>query len=198
MAKKKKKKQPGHYCWRCGRRRANEKFSGKGHSKHICKDCAAEQRAELKRKRQIAEAQRVATNLFHEADDETFLQTRHARIERMILANDSTPDWSDHAVGKWMILLRGSAAIDFHGDIGLRQMHVGDYLFVPPQQKHRITTTSKSPSVWLAVFVKEKRVATRCRVKKKRCVKKKPKRATKHPPGQPTTGQRQFDFREKN
>ena len=30
----------GHYCKICGRRRANEKFSGSGHAAHICKDCA--------------------------------------------------------------------------------------------------------------------------------------------------------------
>lgn len=34
-----KKKRCGHYCFMCGRYRANEKFSGKGHRKHICKDC---------------------------------------------------------------------------------------------------------------------------------------------------------------
>ena len=30
----------GHYCRICGRTRANEKFSGKGHKNHICKDCS--------------------------------------------------------------------------------------------------------------------------------------------------------------
>ena len=34
----------GHYCHVCGRQRANEKFSSKGHATHICMDCAAEQR----------------------------------------------------------------------------------------------------------------------------------------------------------
>jgi hypothetical protein len=29
----------GHYCRICGRIRANEKFSGRGHRAHICKDC---------------------------------------------------------------------------------------------------------------------------------------------------------------
>ena len=29
----------GHYCRICGRERANEKFSGKGHRVHVCKDC---------------------------------------------------------------------------------------------------------------------------------------------------------------
>ena len=33
-------KPQGHYCKICGRRRANEKFSGSGHAAHICKDCA--------------------------------------------------------------------------------------------------------------------------------------------------------------
>lgn len=28
-----------HYCRICGRYRANEKFSGKGHQIHVCKDC---------------------------------------------------------------------------------------------------------------------------------------------------------------
>ena len=37
MMKKANKKE--WYCKICGRFRANEKFSGKGHSLHICKDC---------------------------------------------------------------------------------------------------------------------------------------------------------------
>ena len=39
MAKKKKKRYRGHYCYVCGEIKANEKFSGKGHAKHICKKC---------------------------------------------------------------------------------------------------------------------------------------------------------------
>lgn len=33
-------KKQGHYCKVCGSYRANEKFTGKGHATHICKDCA--------------------------------------------------------------------------------------------------------------------------------------------------------------
>ena len=36
----KKKKRRGHYCWSCGRSRPNEEFSGKGHRRHLCRDCA--------------------------------------------------------------------------------------------------------------------------------------------------------------
>ncbi|MDQ0253330.1 putative HTH domain antitoxin [Evansella vedderi] len=41
----KKKKRRGHYCYYCDRYRANEKFSGKGHQDHICKDCKRKKRA---------------------------------------------------------------------------------------------------------------------------------------------------------
>lgn len=43
MAKKKKngKRPSGHYCKICRDRKPNERFSGKGHAKHICKECDA-------------------------------------------------------------------------------------------------------------------------------------------------------------
>ena len=47
-----KKKRQGHYCKICGETKANEKFSGKGHAAHICKECASlsiERRNELQR-----------------------------------------------------------------------------------------------------------------------------------------------------
>ena len=42
-----RKRQSGHYCWSCDRRQANEKFSGKGHARHLCKDCARLGKEEL-------------------------------------------------------------------------------------------------------------------------------------------------------
>ena len=36
----KHKKYHGHYCRVCGCNRTNEKFTGKGHKNHICKDCS--------------------------------------------------------------------------------------------------------------------------------------------------------------
>lgn len=37
MARKKKRR--GHYCKGCGEFKANEKFTGKGRSQHLCKEC---------------------------------------------------------------------------------------------------------------------------------------------------------------
>ena len=33
-------RRPGHFCWCCERRRPNERFSAKGHARHICKECS--------------------------------------------------------------------------------------------------------------------------------------------------------------
>ena len=39
----------GHYCWMCGRVRPNEKFSGSGHRRHLCRECAKRPREERER-----------------------------------------------------------------------------------------------------------------------------------------------------
>ncbi len=46
----------GHYCRICGRTRPNERFSGKGHKTHVCKECARlpkEQRLAIERMEDI-------------------------------------------------------------------------------------------------------------------------------------------------
>ncbi len=36
-----------HFCWCCGRTRANERFSDRGHAQHVCKECSSFGREEL-------------------------------------------------------------------------------------------------------------------------------------------------------
>jgi len=37
----------GHYCRICGRMRPNEKFSGKDHKIHVCKECSRKPKDEI-------------------------------------------------------------------------------------------------------------------------------------------------------
>jgi hypothetical protein len=55
MARQKRRR--GQFCWRCGRVRANERFSGKGHARHLCKDCEKLGSAEL----EARQAQRTSS-----------------------------------------------------------------------------------------------------------------------------------------
>lgn len=56
-----RKHQSGHYCWSCDRRRANEKFSGKGHARHVCKDCARLGKEELAYRQTMRNLDRLLT-----------------------------------------------------------------------------------------------------------------------------------------
>jgi ribosome-binding protein aMBF1 (putative translation factor) len=64
-----KKKPQGHYCHVCGRYRANEKFGGKGHARHVCKDCAREQKAAARQRRRERMAEERAAQ-GHEQETE--------------------------------------------------------------------------------------------------------------------------------
>jgi len=59
--KKHKQKRHGHYCWCCGRRRPNEKFSGKGHVRHLCRDCSKLGTEELAYRQTVRDLERCMT-----------------------------------------------------------------------------------------------------------------------------------------
>ena len=58
---KRRKKLPGHYCWCCGRRRPNERFSGRGHRQHLCRDCKKLGKEELAYRQQERNIDRLLT-----------------------------------------------------------------------------------------------------------------------------------------
>lgn len=55
------KRRSGHYCWSCDRMRANEKLSGSGHARHLCKDCARLGKEELAYRQAIRNLERLVT-----------------------------------------------------------------------------------------------------------------------------------------
>jgi len=59
--KRRKRKPAGHYCWACDRRRPNEKFSGRGHARHLCRDCARLGAEELACRQALRNLQRCTT-----------------------------------------------------------------------------------------------------------------------------------------
>ena len=58
---KKKRKRSGPYCWCCERRRPNEKFSGKGHSRHLCRECSRLGAKELAYRQTLRNLERCIT-----------------------------------------------------------------------------------------------------------------------------------------
>jgi len=56
-----KKKYRGHFCWACGRIRANERFGGGGHAHHVCRDCQKLGKEELEYRQASRDLGRLVT-----------------------------------------------------------------------------------------------------------------------------------------
>ena len=124
----------GHYCWVCDRSRPNEKFSGKGHKQHMCKDCARLPRAERDRAQALLEIEGLLNQSNISATNISRLKTltrfpdqevreraelllevarvkSHKRKRRSYLARHR-PDLLDRLVGQGLLLdgLTGTVA----------------------------------------------------------------------------------------
>lgn len=76
------------------------------------------------------------------------------RIERIVSTGQaSTPGfWYDQDADEWVVVLRGSARLEFEGRADLIDMRPGDWVLIAAHQRHRVAWTSPDqPTVWLAV-----------------------------------------------
>jgi len=81
-------------------------------------------------------------------------ENRKVKISRIVSHSHSSPQdfWYDQADDEWVIVLRGSAALEFSsGEVV--EMTEGDYLAIERHVKHRVARTS-AETIWLAVHIK--------------------------------------------
>ena len=84
---------------------------------------------------------------------ESIVSNDNILIERIISTGQATPpgEWYNQDKDEWVILLQGEATLSYE-DRSQIKLTVGDYLFIPAHQKHRVEYTSASPPcIWLAV-----------------------------------------------
>ena len=73
------------------------------------------------------------------------------RIERIVSAGQVS-DWYDQDETEYVILIEGSADIEYD-DGSVVSMRNGDTLLIKPHERHRVSYTStKPPCIWLCVF----------------------------------------------
>lgn len=78
------------------------------------------------------------------------------RIERIVSTGQASPPdfWYDQDGDEFVLLLAGSAGVQFAGEDAPRELHVGDWLVIPAHLRHRVAWTSPTePTVWLAVHL---------------------------------------------
>ena len=77
------------------------------------------------------------------------------RLERIHSCLASSPEgfWYDQAETEWVMVLRGSAQLQFADEQRPRDLCVGDSLLISPHRRHRVVTTDPDPgTLWLALF----------------------------------------------
>jgi cupin 2 domain-containing protein len=85
----------------------------------------------------------------------TLLETSHLRVERIVSNAQSSPEgfWYDQPEDEWVLLLRGTAALQFD-DENRVTLETGDSLLIPRHTKHRVHQTSPD-AIWLAIHHSE-------------------------------------------
>lgn len=84
----------------------------------------------------------------------TLARGRGARIERIVSTGQASPpgSWYDQDCDEWVVVLRGSARLEFENRKRLVKMTPGDWLSIAAHERHRVAWTSpEEPTVWLAV-----------------------------------------------
>lgn len=82
------------------------------------------------------------------------LQTQGILIERIVSNGQSTAKdtWLEQEQHEWVIVLQGSAALQFEGESETKYMGTGDYVEIPAYCRHRVECTdSTQNTVWLAI-----------------------------------------------
>ena len=76
------------------------------------------------------------------------------RLERILSTGQATPagQWYDQDQAEWVLVLRGSAQLQFEGEAEAVELGPGDYVLIPAHCRHRVQWTDpQSPTVWLAL-----------------------------------------------
>lgn len=76
------------------------------------------------------------------------------RIEIVTSGQNLPEKWYDQEDSEFVAVLRGHGELYFKKGNQSVKMNEGDYIFIPPHLRHKITKTSQN-TLWLAVFYKE-------------------------------------------
>lgn len=79
----------------------------------------------------------------------------NVRIERIVSkGHRSDPDfWYDQEQNKWVLLVKGEAALRFEEDNRVLHMTEGTHVNIRAHEKHRVEWTREDEeTIWLAVF----------------------------------------------
>ena len=82
---------------------------------------------------------------------ERLLDTGGFQLERIHSCAFSGP-WQEQAGEEWVLVLSGSAQLQFADEAESRQLQAGDTLLIAPGRRHRVVATDPAPgTLWLTL-----------------------------------------------
>lgn len=81
------------------------------------------------------------------------------RLQTIHSSDAASPQgfWYDQEEHEWLVVLRGSATIRLEGPEELRDLSVGDSLYLEPHRRHRVERTDPDPgTLWLVLLWKDR------------------------------------------
>ncbi len=84
----------------------------------------------------------------------TILSAAGVRIERIVSQGQASPPgfWYDQAEGEWVVVLEGSAVVQFEGDPEPVKLERGSFLNIPAHARHLVARTDpRQKTIWLAI-----------------------------------------------
>ena len=89
---------------------------------------------------------------------EDLLTLPSVRIERIVSTGQASPPgfWYHQGWAEWVLVIAGSAAMQFEDEPEPRSLAQGDYFYIAANRRHRVAWTDAAlPTVWLAVHIGE-------------------------------------------
>ena len=83
------------------------------------------------------------------------LQTPQLRLERIHSCSARSPEgfWYDQTEHEWVLLLQGSAQLQFADEPEARSLACGEALLIKAGRRHRLLASDPAPgTIWLALF----------------------------------------------
>ena len=84
----------------------------------------------------------------------TILQADGLRVERIVSHGHVSPlgFWYDQDDNEWVVVIEGSAAIEFDGQPEPVELRRGSFLTIPAHARHRVAWTDPTKNtIWLAI-----------------------------------------------
>jgi cupin 2 domain-containing protein len=84
----------------------------------------------------------------------TILAAKGLRVERIVSQGHASPPgfWYEQDENELVVVLEGSAAVQFDGDAEPVELRHGSFLNIPAHTRHRLVWTDPSEkTVWLAI-----------------------------------------------